>query len=149
MLKTGFAMDRSYCNAIHPTTFGGLFHLPIGQPLAPAHHWTTPLPFGRVPTAEHLQECRLVAGKGLGANRRQVPCAQTIVGLLPPSQGRLSGPFAPQQGHHHLAVSGHGGMIPPVASCPQVRLGAAFLLFFTKLPGSSNSNASGLRLRTC
>ena len=73
MRKTGFAMYRSYFNAIHPTTCVGLFHLPIGQPLAPAHHRTTTLPFGRVPTAEHTQECRLVAGKGIGEHRRQVP----------------------------------------------------------------------------
>src|SRR5262249_6796401 len=49
MLQTGFAMDCSDFNALHPTTFVRLFHLPIGQPLAPAQHRTTPPPLGRVP----------------------------------------------------------------------------------------------------
>jgi len=149
MLKMSFAMDRSDFNAIHPTTCVGLFHLPIGQPLAPARHRTTPLPCGRVPMAEHLQEGRLIAGKGICENRRQVPCSKTSVGILHQSQGLIIGPLAHHQGHHQLAVSDHGGMIPPVTSFTQFVIGAAFLLFFTKLHGSSNSNAMGLRARTC
>ena len=93
MRTTGFAMDHSDCNALHPTIFVGLFHLPIGQPLAPAYHRTTPLPCGRVPTAEHFQEGRLVAGKGISENRRQVPWSQTIMGILHHSPGLLISPL--------------------------------------------------------
>ena len=149
MRTTGFAMDHSDCHALHPTIFVGLFHLPLGQSLAPAYHRTTPLPLGRRPTTEHLQAGRLVAGKGLGEKRRQVPCSQTIVGVLSHSQGLLIGPFAHPQGHHPRAVSGHGGMIPPVASCTHCMIGAAFLLFFTPLHCASHAKAMGLRSRTC
>ena len=149
MLKPGVAMYRSDFTALHLPPCVGLWHWPLGQPLAPAHHRTTPPSFGRGPMAEHLQAGRLVAGKGISEHRRQVPCAQTSVGILHHSQGLLRGPFAHHQGHHQLAVSGHGGRIPPVASCAPFVIGAAFWLFFTTLHGSSHSNAMGLRARTC
>jgi hypothetical protein len=50
LLQTGCAVDRSDCNTIHPPPVGGCFHVPLGQPLAPADHWTTPPTCGGVPT---------------------------------------------------------------------------------------------------
>ena len=149
MRKTGFAMDHSDCHALHPTIFVGLFPLPLGQPLAPAHHRMTPPPLGRRPTTEHLQAGRLVAGQGLGEKRRLVPCSQTIVGGLSHSQGLLVGPLAHPQGHHPRAVSGHGGLRPPVARCTPCMIGTAFLLFFTPRHCASHAKAMGRRSRPC
>jgi hypothetical protein len=149
MLKPGFAMALSSCNALPPPTCVGLFPLPLGPPLAPAPPRTTPPPFGRVPPAAHLPECRLIAGTGSGETRRQVPCSQTMVGLLPHRQSLIIGPFAHPHGPHPLAVSGHGGLIPHVARCTPCRVGAAFWLLVTQLHCSSHSTAMGRRSRTC
>jgi hypothetical protein len=133
----------------------GLCHGPLGlQRHPPAHLWRTfslahrPALGARVPTAEPLPEGRCVAGTGSGDHRRQVPCAQPIVGLVHPGQGLLVGPCASPHGHYQLAVSGPGGLIPPVARCTPCMLGAAFVLFFTPLHWSSHAKAMGRRART-
>ena len=102
MFQTGFAMDADF-HALNPTTFIVLFHLPIGQPLAPAQDGTTcpRCPWAVVPTTEDLQEGGLIALIGIGENRRQMPCSKTIVGILHQGRGLLIGPFA----HHKRTTS--------------------------------------------
>lgn len=149
MRKTGFPIARAPFNAIHPPPCGALFPWPLGQTLAPAYDGTTAPPFGGIAPPEHLQQGRLGAGTGLGEDHRQMPSPKTVVRILPHSQRLLLGPFADDQRHYHLAVRGHGGMLPQVTRLIARMSRTTFLLFCTTLHGSANSKARGGTLWTC
>jgi hypothetical protein len=114
MCKMGFAMNRSHLHALHSPPFVALVHLSIGQPLTPAHPWTTASSLERVATTEDRQAGRFVAGKGIGKDRGQVPGAPAIMGILPPGQSLFIGSLAHDQREAQLAVSRPRAMIPLV-----------------------------------
>ena len=90
----GFAMHRSHLNPLDPMAFVAFLDLAIRQTLSPAEHRPTASPRWRIPTAEHLEESRFVARKGIGAHRRSMSLTKTTLGILHQRQRLLRGPFA-------------------------------------------------------
>ena len=153
MLPPGLAMHAPDISPLKPTPCRLFFHLPIRQALGPAEARTA-RPTGEAggrtqrATSTGCQEGRLLAVRGSGAARREMPRMQPLLGSVHPGSGLLVGPSANDERHDPLAIRGDRRMVPHVPGRGALRCGPPLLLVCTQLQGSSHATARGVTWRT-
>jgi hypothetical protein len=100
--------------------------------------------WGRRATSTGVEDGRLIAVIGLGAERRPMPRTETLLGIVPPGPGVFLGSFAAAERPNPLAGGGDRRLVPQVASRGALLHPATLRLFCTTLPCASNATARGV-----
>src|SRR5215468_6164598 len=152
MLQTRLSMHHPHVHPLAPSPLILFLHRPVRSAWGPAYDGTTGLACGAVAGGRRappkgVEDGRRIAFLGLGADRRQIPRTETLLGSVHHGPGWFLAPFADAERPDQFAVGGDRRLVPQGASLGALLHRAALRLFVTQLHGAAHSTARGVPAR--